>query len=239
MFEFPGKEMFYFEELCRLKWRINGVSYSETLGEGFDKALQRLSPAAHEIYQAVVAHGDAHNGNVWYNQGDPPYLSLFDPAFAGKHIPALLAEIKPTFHNIFAHPLWLYDAQEADKRLEISFAVTGGVIDVTHNWSLSPLREEFLRLKRDKLWAPLLRALKMNNELPWDWQSYMRAALFCCPTLVMNLRANSGAAANAHTPKTSLLGLAISVMLSSPPEQGQDVVSTFFSELEHKLGASS
>jgi hypothetical protein len=59
----------------------------------------------------------------------------------------------------------------------------------------------------------------------------MRAALFCCPTLVMNLRADAGSASNSHTPKTSLLGLAIAVMLAQSPAKGDDVVSKFFGEI--------
>jgi hypothetical protein len=179
----------------------------------------------------VVAHGDAHNGNVWYNTGNPPSLSLFDPAFAGLHIPALLAEIKPTFHNIFAHPLWLYDAREADAGLDIEFCIKDNHIEVEHNWHLSPLRSEFLKLKRDRLWKPLIQELRKRNWLPRDWQHYMRSALFCCPTLVMNLRAHAGNTNNSHTPKTSLLGIAVAMTLASPHQSGNDIVSDFFAEL--------
>ena len=230
-FALPGGHDIGFEVLSKLKWRINGVAYRETLEQAFGKALKILSPASAGTYPAVTAHGDAHNGNVWYNKGALSSLSLFDPAFAGKHVPALLAEIKPTFHNIFAHPLWLYDSREADAGLDISFDISDGYIHVTHNWRLPELRAEFLRLKRDKLWKPLLQALKAREMLPENWQEYMRAALFCCPTLVMNLRANAGTSQNSHTPKTSLLGLSISMMLSSPPEEGRDIISEFFDEL--------
>jgi hypothetical protein len=179
-----------------------------------------------------VAHGDAHNGNVWYNATQPPSLSLFDPAFAGPHIPALLAEIKPTFHNIFAHPLWLYDSAEANAGLHVSFAVKGDFIEVEHDWKLSPLRKGFLDIKRERLWKPLIAALRERKLLPADWQGYMRSALFCCPTLVMNLRAHAGSKSNSHTPKTSLLGLSVAMMLASKPAEGRDTVSDFFAELE-------
>lgn len=235
-FEFPDNLNIKFEQLATLKWRVNGVEYKETLGDAFAKALKNMAPEAHllpgkKTYAAVVAHGDAHNGNVWFNNAEPAYLSLFDPAFAGLDIPALLAEIKATFHNIFAHPLWLYDSLEADSTFEISAKINGGFIDVTHNWKLSPLRVEFLNSKRDLLWKPLLNELKSKNLLAPNWQEYMRSALFCCPTLVMNLRANAGNSRNYHTAKTSLLGLAISIMLSSAPAGGKDVVSEFFAQL--------
>jgi len=231
-FAFPGMEI-SFEDLSKLKWRINGTLYQETLEQAFAKALKTMSPAG--SYPAVIAHGDAHNGNVWYNKGTPSSLSLFDPAFAGKHVPALLAEIKPVFHNIFAHPLWLYDSAEADAGLNISCDIANGVINVTHNWRLPELRAAFLRSTRDKVWIPLLHALKAKNMLPTGWQDYMRAALFCCPTLVMNLRANAGTNQNSHTPKTSLLGLSIAMMLSSSPQQGRDIISDFFSDLDRSI----
>lgn len=238
-FTLPEGQGLKFEELSKLKWRVNGVEYQETLEQAFNKALKVLSPALSKNYPAVVAHGDAHNGNVWYNKGAPSCLSLFDPAFAGRHVPALLAEIKPTFHNIFAHPLWLYDSRESDAYLDISCNIKDGYISVAHNWVLQALRAEFLLLKRDKLWIPLLRALKEKVMLPDNWQEYMRAALFCCPTLVMNLRAGAGTKQNSHTPKTSLLGLSIAMMLSSPPQEGavgrQDIVSDFFSDLNNAI----
>jgi hypothetical protein len=228
-FEFPGSVKIDFEPLSRLRWRVNGITYTQTLDESFRTALALLSPVAHHDYMAVVAHGDAHNGNVWYDKDKG--LSFFDPAFAGKNVPVLLAEIKATFHNIFAHPLWLYDAGLADPRVNISLSVKDGIIDVTHDWQLSPLREGFLRAKRDKLWKPLLKELSRRGSLPADWESYMRAALFCCPTLVMNLRAGAGTAQNSHTPKTSLLGLCVSVMLASAPTNGKDTVAEFFTAL--------
>lgn len=226
--EFPGLKI-NFDELQKLKWRINGVEYNCTLQQAFADSFTILAPEAHGEYTALVAHGDAHNGNVWYNKGKG--LSLFDPAFAGKHIPALLAEIKATFHNIFAHPLWLYDSQEADKNLTVTCKINGGFIEVQHNWQLSDLRTEFLKSKQTKLWKPLLAELQKRGELPENWEKYMRLALFCCPTLVMNLRANAGNSRNFHTLKTSALGFAISIMLSSAPTAGKDVISEFFDKI--------
>lgn len=237
VFELPGNQAIVYEDLAKLQWRINGMEYHDTVAAAFSRALAMLVPTAHTLpgkntYPAVVAHGDAHNGNLWYNLTEPPALSLFDPAFAGPHIPALLAEIKPTFHNIFAHPLWLYDSQEADAGLHISFTIHDDIIEVEHNWQLSALRRAFLDIKRERLWKPLIGRLREKNLLPANWQGYMRSALFCCPTLVMNLRAHAGNANNFHTPKTSLLGLAVSMTLASPPKDGQDIVSDFFAALE-------
>jgi hypothetical protein len=234
-FEFSGRTLRY-DELASLHWRINGVAYNLTLGEAFARSLALLSPKAHLLpgkstYPALVAHGDAHNGNVWMNAGKPPALSLFDPAFAGPHIPALLAEIKSLFHNIFAHPLWLYDAQEADAKLSIRLDVEGGYMKVEHNWELSLLRRRFLEIKREALFKPLISGLRERKWLPDTWQGYMRCALFCCPTLVMNLRAHAGNARNFHTPKTSLLSLCVAMTMASAPAKGHDTVSDFFEAL--------
>lgn len=231
--ELPGHHIIRFEDLASFHWRINGIEYHSTLSEAFSNALTRLAPSAHgKHYPAVVAHGDAHNGNVWYNAGSTPTLSLFDPAFAGPHVPALLAEIKPLFHNIFAHPLWLYDAKEADAKLNISFSIKGHHLEVEHDWQLSDLRKNFLQIKRDLVFKPLIDELREKKLLRADWQDYMRSALFCCPTLVMNLRAHAGNAHNSHTPKTSLLGFAIAASLASAPINGYDMISEFFAELE-------
>lgn len=223
--ELPGVSI-NFDALSGLKWKINGIEYSQTLEKAFAKAKEVLAPKSN--YAAVIAHGDAHNGNVWYNvDKTPPYLTQFDPAFAGRHIPALLAEVKATFHNIFAHPLWLYDAAEADKSLAVNCKINGDVIEINHSWQLSKLRATFLNAKA-KLWKPLLAELKKQGKLPENWEEYIRLALFCCPTLVMNLRANAGNSRNSHTKQTSALGFAISIMLSSAPTAGKDVATEFF-----------
>jgi hypothetical protein len=236
-FAFPGNIELTWAELSQLKWNINGLSYDLTLEEAFAQAHQRLSPEAMLEYPACVSHGDAHNGNVWVKplEDGNVQLSYFDPAFAGEKIPVLLGEIKPTFHNIFAHPEWLYSPQEAEQWLDCSVEIRNGTIYVTHNWALSPLRQAFLTLKQDYFWIPVLAELKKRALLPSSWQDYIRSALFCCPTLVMNLRAGAGTSQNSHTPKTSLLGLSIAIMLASSPVQGDDVVSSFFKSIDAKL----
>ena len=74
-------------------------------------------------------------------------LVFFDPAFAGAHLPALLAEIKPTFHNIFAHPDWLYHPADAALELRGQATVRNGVLEVEHDWELPALRAAFLESK--------------------------------------------------------------------------------------------
>ena len=145
-----------------------------------------------------------------------PELVLFDPAFAGKTIPALLGEVKATFHNIFAHPLWLYTPDLADK----AFASRpSGVADAHRRHprlgAWGSCARQFLALKRDRYWRPLLRPPRGDAaRCPATGRTMMRSALFCCPTLVM-----SQLPGPERSPSISLLGFAVSTMCGSDPER--------------------
>lgn len=215
-------------DFAALLWRINGVDYADTLAGLFDASLARLAP--HRLAGgAVTAHGDAHNANVWIEAGDGgSRLVMFDPAFAGEHVPALLADVKATFHNVFAHPLWLYHPAEAIQRYTVRVSLAGDRIVVDHDWDLPPLRRGFLDLKVEHVWRPLVAALAARGELPPDWRRVVRLALFCCPTLVMNLSAGAAHGATAgRLPAMSALSFALSLMAGSEPENGADPFSEF------------
>jgi hypothetical protein len=220
-FTFPGLDRpLPWSELSTLRWRINGHLYEKTLGELFTEAIQVLDPAhLPDPCPAVLGHGDAHNANVWL---EPDRLVTFDPAFAGSHLPALLAEIKPTFHNILAHPDWLYHPEECN--VQATARLANGTLEVTHNWTLPPLRQEFLETKEQEIWKPLLQQVAPNHP---NWQQTIRLALFCCPTLVLNLTA--GAA--RHNPTTSLLGLSIALTCGSPCENDDDLITGFLDRI--------
>lgn len=223
-----GNQVLPWEQFAKLRWRINGVEYRQTLAELFDEALEVLDPDhLPDPCPSVLGHGDAHNANLWIEEREESArMVFFDPAFAGAHLPALLAEVKPTFHNIFAHPDWLYHPEETTQRFGVQATIADGFLSVEHSWKLSDLRQEFLRSKRDNVWKPLVHSVvAMSPHL--DWERYARLALFCCPTLVMNLR--PGAA--RHLPPTSMLGFAIAVMCGSRPSAGDDVISRFFREI--------
>jgi hypothetical protein len=219
-FEFPGTTIDW-DTLRDLRWRVNGVACGHTLAELFAASHALLAPECLAGHGAVVAHGDAHNANIWVTADG---LVFFDPAFAGEHVPALLAEIKPTFHNIFAHPFWLYDAPIAAERFHANVRRDGGTLVVEHDWRLSPLRQAFLAGKARDLWRPLLAALGDSDRLPKDWRRLVRLALFCCPTLVMDLRAGG---ASGHNPVSSAIGLATAVAVGSEPLDGEDDATRF------------
>jgi hypothetical protein len=83
-----------------------------------------------------------------------------------------------------------------------------------------------------------------QGALGLDWRATLRCALFCCPALVMELRAAQGSSHQArgsnhqaggsnHNPISSLIGLAVAVMAGSEPasEQGVDQVTHFLERI--------
>jgi hypothetical protein len=177
------------EDVLRRRWQVNGVEYSQTLGEVVEMARTTLRP--HAEGWSVVGHGDAHNGNVFLA---PEGLVYFDPAFAGRHHP-LLDLAKPLFHNVFA--TWLYRPGEVAGGLRIRCVDDGTTIRVEHDHRPSAIREMFWRSKVERVLAPLVGRLGAGG-----WQRTLKSALMCCPLLTMNLADRS-----RFPPEIGLLGL--------------------------------
>ncbi|MCB4767557.1 hypothetical protein LGR54_02975 [Ancylobacter sp. Lp-2] len=231
-FAFPGLELDWADISAR-RFVINGTAYARSLGELFDAAAARLRPERLADAGGVVAHGDAHNANVWFTRtGETAHLAFFDPAFAGANVPTLLAEVKATFHNVFAHPFWLYDPALASERFSASVQLEPGHLIVETDWALSPVRQGLLEVKAQEVWRPLLADLAARGLLPADWRQVIRLGLFLCPTLVMNLRAG----VRSHTPVSSLIGLSVAVMVGSEPVAGEDVVTRFLDAIDPVRG---
>lgn len=226
-FTFPGATLTW-QQFADARFVVNGVAYSDTIRELFDGAHARLKPSLLADAGGVVAHGDAHNANVWFvEQGNSAELSFFDPAFAGDNVPTLLAEVKTTFHNILAHPLWLYDPEELQRAYSAKASYSNGTLEIETDWKLTPVRADLLRIKAEKAWKPLLQLLKDRALLPEDWRGVVRLSLFLCPTLVMNLRAG----ASRHNPTSSLIGFASAVRAGSEPLGEFDFVSAMLDEV--------
>jgi hypothetical protein len=184
------------------RWEINGQLYSETLQQIIARAIDLLDPDQSTL--AVIGHGDAHNGNVFLGQSQMVY---FDPAFAGRHNP-ILDLVKPLFHNVFA--MWMYFPQEESKGFTCSMNLRDQVCHVEHNYTLHPIREMFLRSKVERVLIPLLKQLKSELHLDPDWRSFLKAGLFCCPFLTMNL-ADHG----RFNQQIALLGISMAVEMGS------------------------
>ncbi len=221
----PGAELGW-EDFAARRLIVNGQPYRRSVGDLFAAAGARLRPDLLADAGGVVAHGDAHNANVWYGNGAK--LSFYDPAFAGESVPSLIAEAKATFHNVFAHPLWLYDPAEATRRFSAEVSLGEGTVAIDIDWALTPVRRALLAVKAEQVWRPLLATLKARGLLPADWQDVVRLALFLCPTLVMNLRAG----ATTHTTTSSAIAFSVAVMVGSAPETGEDEMTGFLDAID-------
>jgi len=184
------------------QWVINGQVYNITLDGLIEDALQYLKPA--QPGPAVVGHGDAHNGNVFFQQPQAiPELIYFDPAFAGRHHP-LLDLAKPFFHNVFA--MWMYFPIDKQRTTQITLVENGDTWHIDYDYHLPPVRHMFLDSKIENTLIPILQHLKAQSNLRADWRRYFKLALFCCPLLTMDL--TDGA---KFPPEISLLGLTMAV----------------------------
>ncbi len=222
-FEFAGCSLTW-DKFSTARLVLNGQGIAGTFGDIFSNAAVRLNPLNLCSAGGITAHGDAHNANVWFmDTGDHASLSYFDPAFAGLHIPALLAEVKATFHNIFAHPYWLYDPEIARSCFDADVVYCDGVLSITTNWHLSAVRQELLRAKTDSFWQPFLAHLAEQGMLPANWRDTLRSAFAMCPTLVMNLRAN----ADRHNQTSSAIGFYVAGLAGSEPLSGRNIFTDF------------
>ncbi len=150
---------------------------------------------------SIIGHGDAHNGNVF---DTPKGFVYFDPAFAGRHHP-LLDVAKPLFHNVFA--TWMYHPLEMVANLRINWADNGKEIRVDHNYQPSPVRRMFFESKIQRvLKSTILEFSRQRPNEVYEWRSYLKAALMCCPLLTMNL-----ADRDRFPPEIGLLGLSFAI----------------------------
>ncbi len=211
-----------FAELADWRWQINGSDYPDSLAEIIQRSIELLNPAQRAVW-SVVGHGDAHNGNVFLEQD---CLVYFDPAFAGRH-GALLDLTKPLFHNVFA--TWMYFPHAVAEQLNISWQLVAGKIVVTHDFEPMPERVQTLQSKLQLVLKPLLQQLQSQGNLDADWRAYLKAALFCCPFLTMNLRDPA-----KFPPAITLLGLALAVEMGSE-SGGRSLLDRELDKIEQEL----
>lgn len=217
-------------ELSRCTWVIDGIEYQDSLDTIIERARFRLDPYSEALAPVVTAHGDDHNGNVWVtSRGGFTELSMFDPAFAGEDVPALLALVKATFHNVFAHPDWLYHHSSIDPS-RIRLQELQGKVDVVFD-SLSPLRVEILNSLIEEAWIPLLIHLARRGWLDPEWRATVRSALAMCPLLVTDLMSP------ARSHETQMLGLAKVVQMGSEPVFGADELSMALDRIQEAVGS--
>jgi hypothetical protein len=213
----PGGET-AISDLFAVRWIINDQVYSDNLRTIIERATHLLNPA--QAGPSIIGHGDAHNGNIFIEQGG---LLYFDPAFAGRHHP-LLDVVKPLFHNVFA--MWMYFPHEKRAQTPITLKREGDAWRVQYEYPLHPVREMFFRSKIERVLLPLLPDLRRRGWLRDDWREYLKAALFCCPFLTMNL-----ADGEKFPSEISLLGLCMAVEMGAESQGARSILDRALDEV--------
>lgn len=213
-------------DVRQAKWVINGQEYDDTLNMLIQRAINLLNPAQADV--GIIGHGDAHNGNVFFQKNaNPASLLYFDPAFAGIHHP-LLDLTKPLFHNVFA--MWMYFPEEKRDSTPISLDIVDDIWHVSYNYDLPQVRHMFLDSKLSRTLIPIMQDLKSKNQLRDDWRQYLKVALFCCPFLTMDLTDSE-----KFSPEISLLGLAMSIEMGSESHNQRSIIDTALDKVEKAL----
>ena len=185
------------------KWIINGQRYDKTLEDLIQHAIEILNPNQDSI--SIIGHGDAHNGNVFY-QKDASLL-YFDPAFAGRHHP-LLDLTKPLFHNVFA--MWMYFPHEKQASTPLQLKIHDSIWQINYDYALPSIRKMFWESKVQRVLIPIIKDLSAKSLLQPNWRGFFKLALFCCPLLTMDLTD-----LQKFPSEISLLGLAMSVEMGA------------------------
>ncbi len=220
----PEPNLIRMADVRQKHWVINGQRYDETLNDLIRQAVDLLNPE--QAGPAIIGHGDAHNGNVFFHPNDTPLtgeMVYFDPAFAGRHHP-LLDLTKPLFHNVFA--MWMYYPQEMKERTPITLREEDDTWHVEYDYPLPPIRQYIFDSKIKAALRPTLLLLKERDMLREDWRRYLKAALFCCPFLTMNLTDDT-----RFPPQISLLGLAMSVEMGGESHDKRSIIDTWLDDV--------
>ena len=221
--ELPNGE-FSTKAIQQIQWTINDQKYDQTLNELVQQAIDLLQP--HQPIFSVVGHGDAHNGNVFFD-ADAQRLTFFDPAFAGYHSP-LLDLVKPLFHNVFA--MWMYYPQEKGSALHFELYEDRGRWIYQHDYDLHPIRYMFLRSKVNHILKPLVQHLNRLNALPVNYRQYLKLALMCCPLLTMNL-----ADRTRFSPSIAMLGLAMAIEMGAESAGKRSLIDQLLDEVDSAI----
>lgn len=212
------------DHLRSARWLINGQAYSESLNDLIERAMRLLHPE--QSGASIIGHGDAHNGNLFYAGQSSPLL-YFDPAFAGRHSP-LLDLAKPLFHNVFA--MWMYFPREKAQQLNLTARLVDEELHIEHDYALHEVRDMFLRSKVERVLIPTLQNLRARRLLAGNWRETIKAALFCCPLLTMNLTDSM-----RFPPSIQMLGLAMAVEMGADSSGERSVIDRVLDEAERTL----
>jgi hypothetical protein len=126
--------------------------------------------------------------------------------------------------------MWMYFPQEKKQQTSISLKRNDDKWTVEHNYSLHPVRDMFLESKVERTLKPMLQLLKETGQLRTNWREYMKAALFCCPFLTMNLTDS-----NRFPPEITLLGFASAIEMGADSLGERSLIDQVLDRLEDSL----
>jgi hypothetical protein len=225
IFDLPGHQATS-QDVLTARWIINDQAYDSSLSDLIASATRLLDPNQDTV--AVVGHGDAHNGNVFFRHSrNESNLVYFDPAFAGYHHP-LLDLAKPLFHNVFA--MWMYFPSRMQANTSIDLERRSDRWIVRYDYALHSIRQMFLSSKVDRVLVPILRHLKGDGLLQNNWREYLKAGLFCCPFLTMNLTDSM-----RFPPEIALLGLCMSIEMGAESLGRRSLIDSVLDNVEQSL----
>ncbi|MBW4435880.1 MAG: phosphotransferase [Pleurocapsa minor GSE-CHR-MK-17-07R] len=224
-FTLPSGDSLSVDDLWSARWVINGQHYSQSIGDLVQTAQDVLHPGQAGI--SVIGHGDAHNGNVFFDAAQEK-LTYFDPAFAGRHHP-LLDLTKPLYHNVFA--MWMYFPREKNAQTQLNVRVEQGTLHVEHDYAIAPIRHMFLRSKADRVLMPILSHLHRAGQLRPDWRIFLKSSLMCCPLLTMNLLDEG-----RFPPAITMLGFCHAVEMGGDSQVERSLIDALLDEMAQNLG---
>lgn len=164
---------------------VNGYKYPYSINKIFSDSKDKLNANCFHCTPSIVAHGDEHFANQYYINDE---ILIFDPAFASR-MPALLAPIKATAHNICAHPFWLYEEKLFREFCKFTIEEDDNDIFINHNfllYSVESHRSQILDCYLKNIWNPLLMSINKKQGLPKDLFEIIFLALFCSSSLAKN-----------------------------------------------------
>lgn len=171
-----GAKQIPLTDLFGLGLKINGVVYpsveeivSRSKAVFMDKGLTEGS--------LVYGLGDSHGGNVMVNSDLSDYFFI-DYEFSGYHSP-FIDIAKPLYNDCFFDFLY---APIVKPEFDLQVKKLGDYLMVNLDYRLSDFRRMLLKLKVEKLLAPMVEKFPDPN-----WRLLLGSALFCCGFLTKDL----------------------------------------------------
>lgn len=229
-----GNDQIDFDDLKTYSWRINGISYRNTLAQLIESAKEALDPAS--IRGVILGHGDPHLWNIFLPpEESASCASLFDHQNAGHHHPYL-----EVAKSLASGPFWSYIFSprfaRVDSKDQVTFKLSKETkqVEVNYRFVMTELQFQVLTIIANNLLFPFSSV--MNADPLHSRLKLFGAALFCSILLPRNFfapfRANEATAEGASI-NARIFGISLAVLLGSIMDNenywtGEDIPPTSF-----------